>query len=349
MMPATKRRHESPPLRRLAAGVPGTRAAACLVVGLALLAAAGRPLDGQSTTPDAIRDRLIEIGFSSPYAASDSIYVPLLARAPKDGVAVTKDLEYGPHPRHRLDTYVPDGASGAPILVYIHGGGYRSGERDINEEIYGNVLYYFARHGLVGVNATYRLAPEASWPSGAEDLRAVIDWVKTHAAEIGGDPDRIFMMGHSAGATHVATYAFDPRFQPPGGHGLAGVVLVSGRYVIKDDPDDPSLDGIRQYFGDDPSGYASRSVVTHVPDSAVPALLAIAEFDQTNLVETTGELFVALCERDDGRCPRLIQLPYHNHITEIAHIGTEDDLFGREILAFIREGAERQRANARAR
>jgi len=303
----------------------------------------------QSTVPGDIRARLVEIGFSSPYAASDSIYVPLLARAPKDGVAVTKDLAYGPHPRHRLDTYVPDGASGAPILVYIHGGGYSTGERDINPEIYGNVLFYVARHGLVGVNATYRLAPEASWPSGAEDMREIVRWVKAHAAELGGDPDRIFMMGHSAGATHVATYAFDPRFQPSEGHGLAGIVLVSGRYVIKDDPDDPSLEGIRTYFGSDPAAYPSRSVVTHIPDSDVPVLLAMAEYDQRNLVETTGELFVALCDRDDGRCPRLIQLRYHNHMTEIAHINTSDDLFGREILDFIREGADRQRANARAR
>jgi acetyl esterase/lipase len=315
----------------------------------AVLAALAPTAAAQSTVPDDIRDRLIEIGFASPYAASDSIYLPLLARAPKDGVGVTKDLEYGPHARHRLDTYRPDGASAAPILVYVHGGGYRTGERDINAEIYGNVLYYFARHGLVGVNATYRLAPEAAWPSGAEDMRDIIRWVKAHARELGGDPDRIFMMGHSAGATHVATYAFDPRFQPEQGHGLAGIVLVSGRYVIKDDPDDPSLDGIRMYFGSDPVAYPSRSSVTHVPGSDIPALLAIAEYDQRNLVETTGELFVALCDRDDGRCPRLIQLPYHNHMTELAHFNTGDDLFGREILAFVHEGADRQRANARAR
>jgi acetyl esterase/lipase len=180
-------------------------------------------------------------------------------------------------------------------------------------------------------------------------MRDVMRWVKAHAAELGGDPDRIFMMGHSAGATHVATYAFDPRFQPEGGHGLAGIVLVSGRYVIKDDPDDPSLDGIRTYFGSDPAVYPSRSSVTHVPGSDIPALLAMAEYDQRNLVETTGELFVALCDRDDGRCPRLIQLQYHNHMTELAHFNTEDDLFGREILAFVHGGADRQRANARAR
>ena len=322
----------------------GGLAAVCLALGTA-----PEPARAQSTVPDDIRARLVEIGFSSPYAAADSIYLPLLARAPRDGVSVTKGLAYGEHARHRLDVYRPAGASAAPVLVYVHGGQYSAGERDINAEMYGNVLYYFARHGMLGVNATYRLAPEATWPSGAEDMRGVVEWVRAHAAEHGGDPDRIFLMGHSAGATHVATYAFDPRFQPAGGHGLEGVVLVSGRYAIKNDPDDPSLAGIRRYFGDDPARYPSRSVVTHVPGSDVPALLVIAEYDQRNLVGTTGELFTALCERDEGRCPRLLQVRYHNHMSEIAHINTSDDLLGREILDFVREGAARQRRDARIR
>jgi len=318
---------------------------------LLLLAAVAAPAvaEAQSTVPEDIRARLTEIGFSNPYAVTDSIYLPLLARGPKEGVTVTKDLAYGDLPRQLLDVYRPDGLERAPVLVYVHGGGYSTGDRDINPEVYGNVLYYFTRHGLLGINATYRLAPDASWPTGAEDMRGVIEWVKAHAADYGGDPEHVFMMGHSAGATHVATYALDPRFQPATGHGLDGIVLVSGRYTIKSDPDDPSLEGIRLYFGDDPERYASRSSVTWVPDSDIPVMLVIAEYDQRNLVGTTGELFTALCERDDGRCPRLLQLRYHNHMSEIEHINTSDDLLGREILDFIHVGAARQRRDARIR
>lgn len=334
-------------MRRARTGLAAVRGP--VAAGAVALLAFARPAAAQSTVPEDIRERLIEIGFSSPYAAADSLYLPLLARAPKEGVTVTKDHAYGRHPRQRLDVYRPDGVSDAPILVYVHGGAYASGERDINAEMYGNVLTWFARHGMLGVNATYRLAPEVEWPSGAEDMREVVEWVKAHAAEHGGDPERIFLMGHSAGATHVATYAFDPRFQPATGHGLDGVILVSGRYTIEHDPDDPSLEGIRRYFGDDPERYPSRSVVTHVPNSDVPAMLVIAEYDQRNLVATTGELFTALCERDDGRCPRLLQLRYHNHMSEIAHINTTDDLLGREILDFVREGAARRRRDARRR
>lgn len=303
----------------------------------------------QSSMPENVRQRLIEVGFSNPYAAMDELYLPILREAPKGDVTITKDISYGPHSRNKLDVYQPPGVSNAPIFVYVHGGGYRSGDRDINEEIYSNVLHYFTRHGMLGINATYRLAPEVTWPSGAEDMRGVIEWVKANAAAYGGDPDRIFMMGHSAGSTHVATYALDDRFQPADGHGLSGIVLVSGRYTVKWDPDDPSLAGIRQYFGDDPSTYPSRSAISHVPNSDVPAMLVIAEYDQRNIIETTGELFVALCDRDDGRCPRLLQLKYHNHMSEISHINTSDDLLGRDVLEFIREGADRQRRHSRMR
>jgi hypothetical protein len=123
------------------------------------------------------------------------------------------------------------------------------------------------------------------------------------------------------------------------------VILVSGRYVIESDPDDPSLAGIRDYFGKDPAGYPSRSVVNAVPESSVPAMLVVTEHDQRNLVATSGELFTALCKRDDGRCPRFVQLKYHNHLSEIHHINTPM-IFWAEILRFINEGAERQRVIA---
>ncbi len=264
-----------------------------------------------------------------------AIYEPLLAAAPKGDLVVQKDVRYGEHERNLVDLYRPRGVENAPVLVYVHGGGYRTGDRDLSPLVYSNIPTYFARHGYLAMSATYRLAPLASWPSGAEDMRALVDWVRKNARTHGGDPDRLFLMGHSAGATHVATYAFDSRFQPPDGHGLAGIVLVSGRYRLRWDPDDPSLDSIREYFGDDPTLYESRSVVTHVPASDVAAMLVVAERDQPNLVETSGELFSALCRRDEGRCPRFLQLRHHNHLSEVIHFNTGDELLGSEILDFV--------------
>jgi acetyl esterase/lipase len=307
------------------------------------------PSSAEAQVPDDVREKLLAIGFGPSLEPSMAIYEPLLAAAPKGDLVVEKDIRYGEHERNLVDVYRPHGVENAAVLVYVHGGGYRTGDRDLNALVYANVPTYFARHGLLAMNATYRLAPEASWPSGAEDMRALVAWIRRNARAYGGDPDRIFLMGHSAGATHVATYGFDPRFQPPEGHGVEGVILLSGRYRLRWDPDDPSLDSIREYFGADPVLYESRSVISHVPGSDVPAMLVVAEFDQRNLVETTGELFVALCERDDGRCPRFLQLRHHNHLSEVIHINSGDELLGREVLDFIEKGARRQRENARAR
>ncbi len=307
------------------------------------------PLTAKAQVPEDVRRKLLEIGFGSSLEPSMAIYEPLLEAAPKGDLVIEKNVRYGEHERNLLDIYRPRGIERAPVLVYVHGGGYRSGDRDLNPLVYANIPTYFARHGLLAMSATYRLAPQASWPSGAEDMGALVAWVRQNAAGLGGDPERVFLVGHSAGATHVATYAFDARFQPPEGHGLAGIVLVSGRYRLRWDPDDPSLDSIREYFGSEPAQYESRSAITHVPGSEVPALLVVAEYDQRNLVETTGELFVALCRRDDGRCPRFLQLRHHNHLSEVIHINTGDELLGREILDFVEGGAARQRAQARAR
>lgn len=284
--------------------------------------------------PAAIKQKLLEIG--PDYSNAPDPFAEAVAAAPVAGVKVTKDLAYGKHPRQLLDVYQPEGKTQVPVLVYVHGGGYNSGARDVGGGVYGNVLTYFARNGMLGINAEYRLAPDSPWPAGGEDVRGVVQWLREKAAVYGGDPNRIFLMGHSAGATHVATYVFDRRFQPARGHGVAGAILVSGRYSLRHDPDDPSLaGGVAQYFGTDPAQLPSRSIVSHVASSRIPVMLAVSQFDQRNLVGTTGELFTALCNRDGGHCPRLVQLKYHNHLSEVRHFNTADDYFGKEILEWM--------------
>ena len=209
----------------------------------------------------------------------------------------------------------------------------------MSPEVHGNILTYFARNGFLGINADYRLAPQFKWPSGGEDVRDAVAWVKENAKKYGGDPNRIFLFGHSAGASHVAQYAYDRRFQPSDGPGIAGAILLSGRYVLHFDQDDPSLmGGVAQYFGSDPAQAESRSITPHVMGSRVPVMIVVSEFDQLNLVGTSGELFVELCKRDGGRCPRFLQLKYHNHGSEFLHFNTSDDYFGKEILEWTREG-----------
>lgn len=303
---------------------------------VAVTAVGTSPVMAQAVPPQ-IKKSLIEQGWD--YSGNRQLYDQLLAAAPKDGVKVTKDLSYGKHARQKIDVYQPEGKNNLPIMVFFHGGGYTGGARDNTPYVHANVLTYFARHGFLGVNADFRLAPEFAWPSGGQDVAEVVRWLKANARTHGGDPQRIYLFGTSAGATHVAQYAFDRRFQPASGPGLAGIILQSGRYAVHPDPDDPSLQGgVQAYFGKDPATYPSRSVVNHVHGSTVPVMLLMAEFDQLNLAATTGELFTALCKRDAGRCPRFVQLKYHNHGTEYAHFNTGDDYLGNEILEWIHSG-----------
>jgi len=304
----------------------------------AALLVAGLPAHAQQNTPPEMKELLIEQGWGRSRASTQA-YEQLLKAAPKDGVKVTKDLAYGQHARQKLDVYQAEGKSALPVMVFFHGGGYVGGARDNSPYVHANVLTYFARNGFLGINADFRLAPEFTWPSGGQDVAEVVRWLKENARKYGGNPERIYLFGTSAGASHVAQYAFDRRFQPADGPGIAGVILQSGRYVLHADPDDPSLQGgVHAYFGKDPELYPSRSSANHVSGSNVPVMLLLTEFDQLNLTATTGELFVALCKRDGGKCPRFIQLKYHNHGSEYHHFNTGEDYLGREIIEWVSEG-----------
>ena len=262
------------------------------------------------------------------------IYTPRLARAPKAGVKVARNFAYGAHPRQVLDVFQPEGASGAPVLVFVHGGAFVRGDKTVNGEVYDNVLYYFARHGVLGVNIEYRLAPEAAFPCGAEDVHGALQWVKQNAARFGGDPLRIFPFGHSAGGAHVATWAFDPNVAAKPGPEVKGIVIASGRVRADALPDNPNANAVRAYFGDDPSRYEERSPVIYANRCALPVFIAIAEFDNPYLDVYCAELFHRLSVARK-RSPPFVRMSRHNHISIMAHFNTEEDILGRQILDFI--------------
>jgi acetyl esterase len=293
--------------------------------------------------PSYLQEALAQLG--PQYAKDATTAIPatveafqsVLKAAPKDGVIITKDLAYGADPRQVLDVYRPTACSGVPVVIFIHGGAYTSSDKDIGEP-YGNVATWFARAGMLGINANYRLAPAAKWPAGAEDVRGMVAWAKANAAHYGADPNRIFLIGHSAGATHVSAYIFDKAFQPPEGPGVAGAVLISGRYQLVYNPADPYGRNMQIYFGDDPAQYQNRSTINHIRDGArVPVFVVISEYEQPGLDVVGGELLSALCERD-GACPRFVRLMGHNHMSEVLAFNTPDEYLGRQILDFMAKG-----------
>lgn len=114
-------------------------------------------------------------------------------------------LPYGSDPKQRLDVYLPkDKPTAAPVLIFLHGGGDREGDR----AQYGYVARPFAKHGIITVVASYRLQPAFAWPAQRDDAQAVVAWVYRNIRSHGGDPNRIYLSGHSAGSQLTAILSY---------------------------------------------------------------------------------------------------------------------------------------------
>jgi len=263
----------------------------------------------------------------------------ILRDAPKLAT-VTRDIPYGGDPRQCLDVFQPQGSAAAhrPVLMFVHGGAFVEGEKDRTAEIYSNVLWYFARHGIIGVNVEFRLAPAHPYPSGTQDIAAAVAWVRAHADELGADPGRIFLMGHSAGGTHAAHYAYDARFHPPEGHGLAGLVVVSGRVRAENSAENPNANRVEAYYGISPATMEDGSPVNHVTAQALPTMIAVAEYENPLIDVHCVELLAALT-RVRRRAPRFVWMAGHNHTSIVAHFNTAEDELGRQVLAFMERPA----------
>ena len=265
------------------------------------------------------------------------LYIPLHKKVAQGGVKITRDLAYGPDDRHRLDVHAPVSRpdNPMPIVAFFHGGGFIRGDKNsAGDLIYGNVPNYFAANGMLGINATYRLAPRHKWPEGANDVAGVVKWLKENGSGYGGDPNKIFLFGHSAGAAHVATYLFHEELQPESGAGVSGAILMSGQYNLN--PTNPGRFD-KAYYGSDTDKYAEMSAINHLEGLEVPLFIIFAEFDTYPIEIQSVALVEALC-RKDRHCPRLTRVKNHNHLSECVHINTEDASIGPEIIDFIKTG-----------
>jgi acetyl esterase len=263
-------------------------------------------------------------------------YSPLLALAPKEGIEVTRDIAYGAHPRQQLDVFARAGATAGfrPVLLFVHGGAFVDGDRNRSDEVYSNVLYYFARHDMVGINIEYRLAPEHRYPAASADVALAVQWAVRHAVEFGGDPDSIFLMGHSAGGAHVGSYGFDRRFRDEAHRHVAGLIIVSGRVRADNGSENPNARKVEAYYGADASLYEDRSPVSHVSADSPPTFIAFAEYENPLIDLYCLELAHGIA-RATRRAPALMRLERHNHTSIVAHMNTAEDRLGAGIRAFV--------------
>jgi hypothetical protein len=265
------------------------------------------------------------------------IYTPVLSARSLEGIEVRRDVAYGPHERQVLDIY-HDSRCERPqgVVLFVHGGAFIRGDKDANEHIYANFLTYFVRHGYVGINLEYRQAPEATYPEGSKDIELAVSWLQAHAQELNITAAPIFLVGHSAGGSHAATYVLDPAVTPPQGHGVHALILISARLRADVRADNPNAHGVKAYYGQDPQLYPSRSPLTHAERLDVPLFIAIAEFENPGLDVYAAELFHHVSHQH-WRSPTFIQVPGHNHTSIVAHLDTEEDSLGLMLRGFMQK------------
>lgn len=200
----------------------------------------------------------------------------LNATVPSHGVSVTQDVAYADGPRRRLDIYRPPRGGGrVPLVVFLYGGSWRSGSK----ATYSFVALPLAARGAVVVVPDYRLYPEVAFPAFLDDNARAVAWAVAHAPELGADPSRVFLVGHSAGAYNAAMLGLDPRLLAEAGYDrrrLAGVVGLAGPYDFLP----ITGDDIKPVFAPVGDGPLSQPV-SYVDGLNPPMLLLAGDADTT--------------------------------------------------------------------
>jgi acetyl esterase/lipase len=250
------------------------------------------------------------------------------------GIEQKKNIVYSSgtpedEPKHQLDLYVPKGATAAPVLFFVHGGAWRSGDRSQYVPL-GN---RFAREGILTVIPSYRLAPKHPHPAQIEDVAAAMAWTVEHIAEYGGDTNRIYLAGHSAGGHLVALLALDERYLRE--HHLSprfirGVAALSGVYDLGATERQSSV------FGNDPETRRDASPLSHIRASAPRFVVSYCEWDYASLPAQARQFHAALLTA--GVPTELVYIPHESHISEMVHLPNAADPTAQAVLKMLRRG-----------
>ncbi|MEO8313257.1 MAG: alpha/beta hydrolase [Pseudomonadota bacterium] len=198
----------------------------------------------------------------------------------------TTDLAYGVDARQRLDVFAPK-AGEHPIVVFFYGGSWTMGKKSQ----YGFVGAALSAHGYVTVIPDYRLYPQVRFPEFVDDAAQAVAWVRMHAKEFGGNPDKIILMGHSAGAHMAAMLALNDIYLARAGvphDSIVGLVGLSGPYDLV-----PNTDTLNAIFSA-PSTPQDWQPLRFASKRSPPALLLHGSDDKLVYVSNTQKLTDAL-------------------------------------------------------
>jgi acetyl esterase/lipase len=233
---------------------------------------------------------------------------PLNMLAWRGGWDVTSSIPYASGPRHTLDVYAPRGAADAPVIVFFYGGNWQSGRK----EMYRFVAAALAARGYVTIVPDYRVYPDV-FPAFLEDGALAVAWAKQNAARFGGNPGKLVLMGHSAGAHIAAMVTLDGQWLRTVGldsqKDIAGLIGIAGPYDFLP-LRDPTLQAI--FAADD---MTRTQPISFVSGGEPPALLVTGRTDQTVSPGNTRRLAARL--RAAGNDVSEIVYPRVGHLSII--------------------------------
>lgn len=256
-----------------------------------------------------------------------------------DGVTKHADVAYaqmeGVDPQSlSLDLYAADGAENAPVMLYVHGGGWRRGDKSAvwrKPEL-------FCGSGWLFASANYRFVPEVTPAEQVRDVARAIAWLREHAEEFGGDPERIYLMGHSAGAHLVALVSTYPAPLQEAGLSLSA---LSGTVVVDTGTLDlerhmPGIGGRDPWhaaFGEDPAFWSEMSPLAHVaPDMGIPPMLVLVQGKEARAALSRGFTDALVASGVDAQTH---YLPEHTHASINRSIGEPGDPATEAVVVFL--------------
>lgn len=252
-------------------------------------------------------------------------------------VAIDRNVPYieDGDEKHLLDIYAPPNADGLPVVMWFYGGGWRSGDKRLFEHL-GRAL---AIRGIVTVAANYRLTPAVKHPAHAEDCAAAVAWAYNNVGSYGGDPNSIFLTGHSAGAHLSSLIALDRRYLDAVGvpeSAIRGVVPISGATDLAGhvgSTEITSRSQVEEAFGTSQEELTDASPLHFVRADAPPFLVIVAEDDPPGLQEQGKKLADALREADV--LVRYIVVKGRDHFSIVRRFGPGDDTTADAVAEFV--------------
>lgn len=234
----------------------------------------------------------------------------------------------------KLDIYHPERGKDLPVMIYVHGGGWTRGDK----AAVGQKVSLFCHEDYVFVSVNYRMLPETKVPDQAQDVAAAVAWVYDHAKDYGGNPDRLFLMGHSAGAHLVSLVATNETLLGNCGKDLS---IIKGLIEL----DTAALDVPRlmqsgrgmypKVFGEDPEIHKLISPYSHVaPGKSIPPFLLVVADNNTGKLEQSNAMAKKL--REAGVRAEVIEAPDKTHGTLNQDLGSADDKVTEKVMAFLK-------------